>query len=670
MAGWACRGAGEVAGAPSETEGGALLGSEASRSRIVVINLLVLSLLATLGARLWFLQVMTGPEAQELAERTSVRIVHQQAPRGFIFDRNGTPVATNRTALTVALDVSRLPEERRDEVIPRLAEVLEMAPSEVRDVVTDERLGFYTPRPLALDVPKEDVIYLLEHQDEFPGVTALEVPVRQYPQEELGAHVIGYVGRIGPEEYAEREEEYQPSDLMGKLGVERSYEEWLRGTPAKEKIAVNVRGEKVENLGSTPGERGWDAILTIDADLQRAAESALVQGMELAQGLRDPDSGELFEAPAGAVVALDPSNGEVLALTSKPTFDPNVYVPPRSETDADAIRSYQDPQAEFNRAIAEQRAPASTFKPITAVAGWDAALLSPDRAFTCNGTYDPGRPGGKIFNDWTPEGHGQIGLARGLTESCDIVFYTLGEELNAGRYSDQLQETARAFGFGRETGIDLPGEEAGLVGDDEYKQNAFSDAAPADRAWQPGDNVNLAIGQGFLQATPLQVALAYGGIANGGVRYRPHVMKCLSKMNVSRPVTGEDACSEEGAKVPEPASPRVLGRAPVPPGALDFVADAMAGVGVGDGTASAAFSGFPFEEVSVAGKTGTAQVTDLQPFSWFAAFAPVEDPEIVVVAMVEEAGSGSQIAAPIVRRVLERHFGLQEDQLEPGERAD
>lgn len=649
---------------------GALLGSEAPRTRIVVINLLVLSLLATLAARLWFLQVMTGPEAQQLAERTSVRIVYRQAPRGFVFDRNGTPLATNRTALTVALDVSRLPPERRDEVVPRLAEVLDMDPEEVLDVVTDERLGFYTPRPLALDVPKEDVIYLLEHRDEFPGVTALEIPVRQYPQGELGAHVVGYIGRIGPEEYEARRDDYQPNDLIGKVGVEARYEEWLRGTPGQEKIAVNVRGEKVENLGSSLAERGWDAILTLDADLQQAAESALVRGMELAQRLRDPDTGTLFEAPAGAVVALDPSNGEILALSSKPSFDPNVYVPPRSEADADAIRSYQEPQAEFNRAIAEQRAPASTFKPVSAVAAWDAALVSPNRSFACDGTYDPGRPGGRIFRDWKPGGHGEVGLSRSLTESCDIVYYTLGEELNAERYGEKLQDTARAFGFGQTTGIDLPGEEPGLVGDDEYKQNTFSNAAPRDRAWQPGDNVNLAIGQGFLQATPLQVAVAYGAIANGGVRYRPHVMKCLSKMNVSRPVTGDDACSDDDVKVPEPASPRVLGRAPVPPGALDFVAEAMAGTGVGDGTAATAFAGFPFDRVSVAGKTGTAQVTDLQPFSWFAAFAPVDDPEIVVVAMVEEAGSGSQIAAPIVRQVLERHFGLQESDLEPGERTD
>ncbi len=649
---------------------GALLGSEAPRTRIVVINLLVLSLLATLAARLWFLQVMTGPEAQQLAERTSVRIVYQQAPRGFIFDRNGTPLATNRTALTVALDVSRLPPDRRDAVIPRLAEVLDMAPEDVRDVVTDERLGFYTPRPLALDVPKEDVIYLLEHRDEFPGVTALEIPVRQYPQGELGAHAIGYIGRISADEYEGREDDYQPNDLIGKVGVESRYEEWLRGVPGQEKIAVNVRGEKVENLGSSLAERGWDAVLTLDADLQQAAEGALTRGMELAQRLRDPDSGTLFEAPAGAVVALDPSNGEVLALTSKPSFDPNVFVPPRSEADADAIRSYQEPQAEFNRAIGEQRAPASTFKPFTAIAAWDAALVSPNRSFTCDGTYDPGRPGGRIWRDWTPQGHGEIGLTGSLTESCDIVYYTLGEELNADRYEEQLQETARSFGFGQTAGIDLPGEEAGLVGDDEYKQNTFSNAAPSDRAWQPGDNVNMAIGQGFLQATPLQVGVAYGAIANGGVRYRPHVMKCLSKMNVSRPVTGDNACADDEVRVPEPASPRVLGRAPVPPGALDFVAEAMSGSGVGDGTAATAFAGFPFDRVSVAGKTGTAQVTDLQPFSWFAAFAPVDDPEIVVVAMVEEAGSGSQIAAPIVRQVLERHFGLQESDLEPGERTD
>ena len=633
----------------------------------MVVRLLVLSLLATLVARLWFLQVLTGEEAQRLAEQTSIRLIHQAAPRGFIFDRNGEPLARNRTALTVALDVSRLPPERTDEVLPKLAAALDISEQQIREAALDERLGHYTPRPLAVDVDKAIVIYLLEHYDEFPGVMALEIPVREYPQTVLAAHVIGHIGEVTAEELESRAETHRPGDLIGKIGVERVYEQWLRGEPGIKKIAVNVRGEKIEDINTREPERGSDAILTIDADVQRAAEEALQRGVELARTLVDPDTGKTYEAPAGAVVALDPSNGEVLAMASNPTFDPNIFVGAASRED---LQRLNDPEAQFpmlNRAIAEAVPPGSTFKPITAVAAWDAAAVSPESVFTCPGFF---RVGNRTFRDWEPKGHGEVGLRRSLVESCDVVYYTLGVELNAAsdRIGEHLQATARSFGFGSETGIDLLGERAGLVPDAEWKEERFAYAQPIDRRWFPGDAANLAIGQGFLQVTPLQLALSYGAIANGGTVYRPHVLRCMAKLDVSRPVAGDDAC--RGGEVPEQASPKVSLSVPVAPGALRFMADSMAGVGLGQGTAAATFAGFPFDKVTVAGKTGTAQMKPRQPFSWFAAFAPADDPQIVVVALVEEGGTGAQIAAPIVRRVLERHLGLEEGNFEAGARAD
>lgn len=659
--------------------------SDASRIRLAAINLLVLSLLATLVARLWFLQVLAQEEAQRQVEQTSIRLIYQDAPRGFMYDRNGEVLARNRTALTVAVDMSRLPEGSRDVVLPKLASVLGLSEKDVRKELLDPRHDRFTPIPVALDVAKDTVIYLLEHQTEFPGVVALEIPVREYPNGTLAAHVIGHIGKISAAEYKDRTG-YRRSDNIGKIGIERAYERYLKGQPGIQKISVNSRGEKVEDFRNEPPDRGWDAFLTLDSKLQRAAEDALQRGIDLARRLVDRDTGEYFTAPAGAVVALDPQSGEVLALASNPTFDPNIFVGPAPTGIIAGLNAPESNKPMFNRAVAEAVPPGSTFKPITAAAAWDAAAVSPGRTFGCPGFL---KVGNRTFKDWTPSGHGTVGLRKSLVESCDVVYYTLGIELNSAkdRIGEHLQAVARTFGFGRSSGIDILGEQAGLVPDAAWKEARFSHARPYDRRWFPGDSANLAVGQGFLQVTPLQLASAYGSIANGGTLYRPHLMKCLAQINVSQTASAGEACrggtladaetgdcpvQEESTPpcVPEPAAPKVTGRVPVAPGALDFIAQSMSGVGLADGTAAAAFSGFPFHAVPVAGKTGTAQMKPRQPFSWFAAFAPVQDPKIVVVALVEEAGTGAQVAAPIVRRVMEAHFGIPEGNFEAGARAD
>jgi len=649
--------------------------------RLTVINLLVLSLLATLFGRLWYLQVLAGNQAQALAERTSIRFVYEQAPRGFIFDRQGKTIARNRTALTVALDVSSLPKDREAQVVRDLSRSLGMEPSEVQEIIDDPRIGPHTPRPIALDVDKDVVIYLQEHPDRFPGVTNIEIPVRQYPLGPVGAHVVGHIGEISEEELSkerdrqdEAEEqgksvrEYRPGDLVGKVGVERAYEDWLGGKAGVRKIAVDVRGERVQDFGYQAPERGWDAILTVDSDLQIAAEHALEQGVETARNLTDPDSGEKFKAPAGAVVALDPRNGEVLALASNPDFDPNLFVGSAPRDELAKLNAPDSNMPFLNRAIAEAVPPGSAFKPLTAAAGWTVDPNLENRTFQCPGFM---KIGTRVFRDWTPDGHGTVGLSRSLAESCDIVYYTLGVELDARRRElreEHLQEVARRFGLGRLSGIDLRGELAGLVPDAEWKWNRFSYAQTFDRRWFPGDAANLAIGQGFLQSTPLQLAVAYGAIANGGTVYRPHVLKCLAQLNVSRPTVVDEAC--KSGTVPKAALPKVTGRVDIPPTAFSVIENGMAGTVRGEGTAAAAFTNFPLDRVFVSAKTGTAQMKPRQPFSWTAAIAKAGNREIVVVALVEEAGTGSQIAAPIVRRVLEQHFDVPAAGFEAGVRAD
>jgi penicillin-binding protein 2 len=648
--------------------------------RLAVINLLVLSLLATLVGRLWYVQVLAGSEAQELAQRTSIRFVYEQAPRGFIFDRRGRTLARNRTALTVALDVSRVPPGRTAQLTRDLAAALRMKVKEVRDIINDPRIGNYTPRPIASDVNKDVVIYLEEHPERFPGVTHLEIPVRQYKYGAFASHVIGHIGEIDEQELrAEHERravalregrslhEYRPGDLVGKVGVEKVYEDWLSGTPGVQKIAVDVHGKRVEDFGHQPPQRGWDAVLTLDAGVQLAAENALKDGLKTARGLTDPDSHKKFKAPAGAVVALDPHNGDVLALASDPDFDPNMFVGKTTVAELAKLNSPDAHMPFLDRAVAEAVPPGSTFKPITALAAWTAEPDLAKRAFQCPGSI---KIGNRVFRNWKSSGQGTLGLSQAISQSCDIVFYKLGVELDAQKRNvgERLQDTARTFGFGRRTDIDLRGEQPGLVPDAEWKWKRFSYAQTFDRRWFPGDAANLAIGQGFLQATPLQLASAYGALANGGRIYRPHMLKCLAKLDVSQPAGVAQAC--RSGTVPKTARKKLIGRVKLDPASIAFVVDAMKGTVQGDGTAAQAFAGFPLDGVSVAGKTGTAQMKPKQPFSWFSAIANANGKEIVVVALVEEAGTGSQIAAPIVRKVIESYYGIKSAGFEAGVRAD
>lgn len=649
--------------------------------RLTVINLLILSLLATLFGRLWYVQVLAGNEAQALAERTSIRFVYEQAPRGFIFDRNGETIARNRTALTVALDVSGVPKDRKEQVIRDLATALDMEPSEVREIVEDPRIGPHTPRPIGIDIDKDVVIYLQEHPERFPGVTHLEIPVREYPGGAMAAHVVGHIGEISEEQLEKRRDEqdeaeeqgttvreYRPGDLVGKVGVERAYEDWLAGKVGVRKIAVDVRGERVQDFGYQAPERGWDAILTLDAKLQAAAEQALEQGIATARGLTDPDSGKRFKAPAGAIVALDPRNGEILALASLPDFDPNLFVGSTPRREIAKLNAPDSNMPFLNRAIAEAVPPGSAFKPLTAAAAFTIDRNLENRTFQCPGFL---KIGTRVFRDWTPDGHGTVGLSRSLAESCDIVYYTLGVELDQRRRElrqEHLQDVARRFGLGRLTGIDLLGEADGLVPDAEWKWNRFSYAQTFDRRWFPGDAANLAIGQGFLQTTPLQLAVAYSAVANGGTVYRPHVLKCLAQLNVSRPTVVDEAC--RSGTVPKAASPKVIERVDIAPGVFSLIESGMSGTVRDEGTAAAAFTNFPLDKVFVAGKTGTAQMKPKQPFSWFAAIAKAGDKEVVMVALVEEAGTGSQIAAPIVRKAIEEYFNVPKAGFEAGVRAD
>ena len=659
--------------------------AESTRLRLTFLALLVISLFALLLARLWFLQVMAGERYTALAQGNAVRTVAHEAPRGKILDRDGDPLADNRDALVVAVQPSEM-GDRKDAVLADLADLLGMDLAEMRAAAEDTRLGPYRPRPVMVDVPEEIVFYIHENRStRYPGVYADRVALREYPAGSTAAHIVGYTGEIGPDELAdERFAGYRPGDTIGWSGIERSQESVLRGQEGLRRFEVNAQGEIVRVLEDRFPVPGGDVTLTIDLDVQNMVERALFLGIDRARRVEDkeegPGRGGTFRAPAGAAVVLDPRTSEVLAMASYPTFEPQEFVGGVSHR---YWRWLQDTDNAFpliNRAIQSSYPPGSVFKVVSAGAALTEGFIQPGQSLPCPGRWEWE---GQVFRNWTRRDAGLMDLASALEYSCDTFFYELARrtweqerlELTANDEARQrLSEHATAWGFGVPTGIDLPGERAGVIPgrswksdfwrrqSDTYCTNArtaeegsyanrlFSDLCKNGYRWRGGDEVNMSIGQGDVQATPLQVANAFAAIANGGTLYRPHVV---------RQVTQDDGTVTA-------AQPEVIGRLPITPEHLAYVQQGLRRVAA-TGTARSIFGRFP---VAVAGKTGTAEMRPKQPFAWFAAYAPFDAPAYVVAVMVEEGGGGSQIAAPIARRILEGLFELEETDLDVGAVTD
>ncbi|HXJ65308.1 MAG TPA: penicillin-binding protein 2 [Actinomycetota bacterium] len=628
-----------------------------SGTRLKVLALLCAFMFAALGTRLWFVQVLAGDQFKTSSVRNSTRTVDLPAPRGRILDRNGVVLARNRTSLVVTVNRQELPTdltEQSDE-IRRLAMVLGISNKEMRKRIDTKRYYEFTPVPVAFDVPKKTFFYLGEHRPEFPGVSIVEDSIRDYLDGPLAAHVLGYVGPFSPTEAADpRFAGYSQDDIVGKAGVELSYERYLQGTKGEIQYQVDSAGK---NLGPVPGGTeapvaGDDVYLTIDSDVQKLAAESLDKGMKAARTFHLP-------ANAGAVVVLDPNSGAILAMASNPTFDPNWFATGNSREINKLFAPVPKGQqcnatgcALVDRAIQAVYPPGSTFKPfvgLSALRQGYTNLSGPKSFIPCPSTWQvPGVEPPDIKSNWEPVNLGSISLGQALAVSCDTVFYQLGWDnwvdwYNHGEH-DKLQNDLRASGFGHPTGVDIPSEDTGIIPDQAYKAKAYaSDPVATDRNWQPGDYINMAIGQGDVKVTPLQLATAYAALANGGTVYRPHVLEKV------------DTASHQPVMTDKP---QVDGHLPFSKKDLTYVRNALTGVVQGNGTAVQAFTGFPLGRIPVAGKTGTAEVSPFQPYSWFAAMAPANDPQYVVVAMVEQGGHGSQSAAPIVRRILDGLFGL------------
>jgi penicillin-binding protein 2 len=572
---------------------------------------LALAVLTTIGfvgllGQLWYLQALEGGRLQEMSEKNRIRIRPVTAPRGILFDRDGLPLVDNRPAFTLSL----IPREMEDpdSVIARVAILLKIPLAELKAsldrVPTDSLHPVRVRRGLSL----EDVTKLEERKLELPGVIVEVEPQRVYPTSTFAAHLLGYVREVSEEQM--RQGRYRRGDMIGQSGLERLLDEYLRGRDGGERIEVDAVGRPVRLMKRDEPNPGAQVITTVDRRIQEAAERAMA-------------------GHAGAVVVMDPRNGDVLALTSSPAFALDRFTANLDREDW--VRLVKDPMTPLmNRALQSQYAPGSVFKVIVTAAGLQEGSLTPlDRTY-CNGEF---HMGAWTFKDWKQGGHGHVNLRSALVHSCNIFFYQAGLKVGP----EAIVRYARAFGLGAPTGVELGGEKRGLIPLVSPQRKRHG------RGWQSGDTVNISIGQGTLLVTPMQVARMMGAVANGGILWRPRLVERVERADGSVAYTG---------------SSKSNGQVDLSPVVWAFLRGALVGV-VNEGGTGAA-SRIP--GVTVAGKTGTAQsvaksdAAKGQDHAWFASFAPAEDPQVVVVVLVERGGKGGQVAAPIARQIYQTIF--------------
>jgi penicillin-binding protein 2 len=630
---------------------------ERASTRLRALALLVALMFVALTARLWFLQVLEGPEFRESARDNGVRFEYLEPLRGQIYDRNGVRLVTNRRSLQVRVTRDELgPDSER--VILRLADILRMDVADLSRAINTNQYYTFQAVPVAEFVPEKVKFYIDEHPELFPGVEVEKVSVRGYPFRSMAAHTLGYVGLITEKTLAEvNAREYSPNDVIGRAGLESVYEKYLRGTRGRQKFIVNADGETIREAARIEPIAGDDLHLTLDAGWQRIAEEELHDGMQRAHELEDSENRSL-RATGGAVVILDAATGAVRAMASLPSYDPRWYV--RGLTKHETAYLNDDTRApSVNRSFGLAYTPGSTLKAITAlIADHDLPDVDLHSLYPCVTTYVHGTDELHPFSNWEsmPGGSVTMSFADALRMSCDTFFYRFGSEFYQYWVDHQLSENAqplqaslRGWGFESPTGIDLPGEDVGLVPDAAWAEAQAAEDTPdifEDGRWLPFGDILTMTGAGNITVTPMQLAVAYGAIANGGHLCQPYVL---------------DHVTSADDRIVDQTKERCGNKLPYAVDDLGYIRDALQSV-VTSGTASCAFSGFPLGQVPVAGKTGTAERGNPEQFqdtSWFAAIVgPDDQPGYVVVTMVEQGGFGAQVAAPITRAVIERVEGL------------
>jgi penicillin-binding protein 2 len=661
--------------------------SDRSRLRLAILRVLVLSLVCTLLGRLWYLQVMAGDEYQLLAKENQLRTVVEPAPRGRLLDDRGRPLVRNKTALVVTIDPSEIAREadKGAGVLGRLSQVTGVRATLLAQMIRPCGGGVKRPcnngspyQPVPVFEAESDAaglriaLRVQEHREDFPGVEARFRAVRTYPYQTAAAQALGYIGPVSDEDLKRiGDPTMSRRDEVGRAGLEQQYDKDLRGVNGTQVVAVNSSGKVTNTVKETEPTTGNDLVLAVDADLQTFTDKTLADAIAQTRRTIDRKVG-LLKGTSGALLVMDPKTGYILAMSSFPTYDPSVFIGGISTAEYAALSTPQSGYPLTSRVTQGQFAPGSTMKIVSTAAAVQSGGASLGGTYQCPGRL---KIGNRYKQNYEARALGRINLHTALVKSCDTVYYQFAmnewyaDEAridNKAKPTQALNLMARAFGFGRESGIDLPSEQDGRITDRDSKRKkweASKDHWCKDYPRHPvgslvyelqkekctdgfrytlGNHVDLSIGQGEMVVTPLQLAVAYAALANGGTVFEPRLAKA---------VIGPDG------RVVKRIVPPVHGKLPVSPEVLAYIRDALAGVPT-EGTARSAFLGFDHSRLRVAGKTGTAQVANRQDTSWFASFAPANDPQYVVIGMIEEAGTGGTVAAPMVRTIYEGIYGL------------
>lgn len=674
--------------------------SHRSRLRLIVIQALVFSLLATLGARLYYLQVVTGEEYQGKAASQSVRDIVVQPQRGLIVDAEGRPLVTNRLTWVASVDrtlIGRMEPRLRKRLLERVSRVIGVEPREIaRKLVLCGTEGAkegvcwngspYQPVPVAQDLDDVTALRINEQPEDFPGVVVAQQTVRDYPQPYgiNAAHLLGYLSPITEDELTAAEvggdTSVNGASVVGRAGVEKEYDAWLRGQPGYERVKVNANGEVIGEEGDVRSQPGDTLVTSIDAKVQSIVERQLHRMIMTQRATVDPVTGRRFEADSGAAVVMDVHTGRIVAMASQPTYDPEVWAGGITQKQLKHLYSEAAGTPLLGRALQGQFAPGSTWKPFM-TAGALTHGYSPDTRLDCSSAF---RVGNRDFKNYESGAYGYISFAEALRVSCNTFFYRIGydywqrfgSDVADVDAKDPLVEQALDFGFGKPTGIDIPGESSGRVADRKWKRAYYKqmkdyycgiadkpqDAKTSDfvykfayefcvegYAYRAGDAVNFAIGQGDTIVTPLQLARAYAALANGGTLWEPRVGKAI--------------VSPDGSvirKIP----PSKQGEVDVPKAVLDYIDEALKEV-PRTGTLAWKLGGFPLDDVVLRAKTGSAEVYGKQSTGWVASYSD----DYVVVMMISQGGTGSGSTGDGIRKIWEALYGVDGETVRPDRSA-
>jgi len=564
---------------------------------VVCFSILVISL--------WYLQMIKGEEFKERAVENCIRSLVEDAPRGRIYDRQEELLVTNRPAVVVSI----IPAEVDDleKLSERLSRIISISPEEISQIVKNYRENPFKPVKILDDCKTNKIIEIEERKDELKGVVLEVKPRRNYLYHDFAAHSLGYVGEIDKEELQRfGNPKFQGGDIIGKAGLEKYYDDILRGEKGGKEVEVDVLGQEIATLLYQKPVPGKDLVLTIDKDLQLYGEN-------------------LFFGKKGSIIVSDPNSGEILALVNRPSFNPNIFANGISSSNWQRLSSDADYPL-TNRSVQGVYPPGSIFKVVTAIAALEEGVTDRKRKIYCSGSLELA---GQVFTCWKETGHGSLSIVDAIAHSCNIYFYTLGKDLGIERFNKYMQK----LGLGEKTGIDLPAEAMGIIPSAQWKEREVKEI------WFPGDTINLSIGQGYLLLTPLRVHNLITTIATEGEIYNLHLVKKI--------------ISVDGKTVKE-IKPEIYEKVDFSPDTFQIIKEGLRQT-ILKGTGWRA----NIKELAVAGKTGTAQNPQGETHAWFIGFAPYENPEICITVFIENGGEGGEAAAPIARAMLEKYFNIK-----------